>query len=431
MTLRVATALTDAVIESAAVQAVNAAPGGAAVVRRCRDVVELRAVALTSQIDVAVVDGELRGFDRDVVAALAATGVRCIAVASHGGESLLAMGVAHVVDRTLSGIDAALRGDQRAGELDGAADAAAARALLGSVHEARTGRVVAVWGPTGAPGRTTVAIELAAAVSGFSHDVLLIDADTVGPSIAQHLGLIDDTSGLAAGVRTAARGRLDAVTLAGLAVSVPSGPRVLVGLPSPDRWTELRPASVDALLQCARGTVPWTVVDIGFGVEGSDLDWVDPGAPVRYGAARATLATADVVVCVGRADPIGLTRLIRGLRRIRELAPTAHTLVVVNRIESRSQARQIGELLADEAGVTGALTLPVDDKAVGAALARASSVAELSPRSSFAAGVRDLAAEVLTFGGSYDQSGDPATRTHRRLLRSPHRRHRHSDASVV
>ncbi len=134
----------------------------------------------------------------------------------------------------------------------------------------------------------------------------------VGPSVALHLGLIDDTSGLAAAVRAASRGRLDPVDLAGLAVAVPSGPRVLVGLPSADRWAELRPASVDALLQCARATVPVTVVDIGFGVEGGDLDWADPGAPARYGAARASLAAADVVVSVGRPDAVGLVRLIHG-----------------------------------------------------------------------------------------------------------------------
>ena len=151
-----------------------------------------------------------------------------------------------------------------------------------------SGLIVAVWGPTGAPGRTTVAVELAAAIAGTGRDTLLVDADTVGPSIALHLGLIDDTSGFAAAVRAASRGRLDPVGLAGLAVAVPSGPRVLVGLPSADRWTELRPASVDALLQCARATVPVTVVDIGFGVEGGDLDWADPGAPgaLRRGASR-------------------------------------------------------------------------------------------------------------------------------------------------
>ena len=423
MTLRVATALTDAAVESAVVHAVSTSPGGATVLRRCRDIVELRAVVATAQIDVAVVDGALRGLDRDVVAALAARGVRCIAVIDHGGEELLAMGAASVVDRGLAGLEAALRG--------AGSRAAAAVPVQAPNAQGTTGSIVAVWGPTGAPGRTTVAIELSAALTRRGQDTLLIDADTVGPSVAQHLGLIDDTSGFAGAVRLAARARLEPARLAGLAVSVPSGPRVLVGLPHADRWSELRPASVDALLQCARSTVPWTVVDIGFGIEGSELDWADPGAPARYGAARATLATADVLVCIGRSDPVGLTRLIRGLPEAAELAPTAHLLVVANRVASGAQARLGQQLVVEQIGQPTAVDLPDDIPAVAGAMARGGSVFEHSPRSPFVAGVEDLALQVLRVGGSYDQSHERAARSHRRLLRSPHRRHRHSDARVV
>lgn len=423
MMLRVATALTDAVLESAVVNSIGTVPGEATVVRRCRDVVELRAVAVTRQIDVAVVDGQLRGMDRDVVAALAAAGVRCIIVADRGGDRLLEMGAAVVVDRQLSGLPAALRGD-------GVVPTAAPR-TIDPTTKAASGRVIAVWGPTGAPGRTTVAVELAAAISAGGHDTLLVDADTVGPSIALHLGLIDDTSGFAAAVRAAARGRLDPVGLAGLAVAVPSGPRVLVGLPSADRWTELRSASVDALLQCARATVPVTVVDIGFGIEGGDLDWADPGAPARYGAARATLATADVVVCVGRPDAVGLVRLIRGLPEIGDLAPTAAELVVVNRVRSRTERQRVVELLVGESGCAGVGVLPDEPRAVAAAMAAGLTVAEQCPRSALVAGAEALAAQVLGLAGSYDRSREPAARSDRGLLRRAHRRHRHRDARVV
>ncbi|MCZ3387192.1 MAG: P-loop NTPase [Actinomycetia bacterium] len=421
--LRVATALADAAAESAVVQAVNKSPARATIVRRCRDIVELRAVAATGQIDLAVVDGDLRGLDRDVVTTLAATSVRLIVVTDEDGDALRAMGASTVVDRTLVGLDAALSGDAAGAVVEPAAQ------VTGSRDEA--GRVVAVWGPTGAPGRTTVAVELATALTRRGLDTLLIDADTVGPSIAQHLGLIDDTSGLAAAVRTAARGLLDPVGLAGFAVSVPRGPRVLVGLPSADRWTELRLASVDALLRCARDTVPWTVVDVGFGVEGSGLDWADPGAPVRYGAARATLSAADVVVCVGRSDPIGLTRFIRGIPAVRDLAPTAQLMVVVNQIASGAEGRRVRALLAEELADPVAAELPADAAGVRGAMARATSVSEHSPRSPFVASIDNVAAQVLASDGSYDQSRDRATWTHRRLLRGTHRRHRHSDARVV
>jgi MinD-like ATPase involved in chromosome partitioning or flagellar assembly len=409
--LRVATALTDAILESAVVKAVTTAAGEATVVRRCRDVVELRAVAVTRQIDAAVVDGELRGMDRDVVASLAAVGVRCIAVADNGRE------------RLLTGLDAALRGS--------GAPPTVVQPSIAPPAEARSGLIVTVWGPTGAPGRTTIAVELAAVIAGAGRDTLLVDADTVGPSIALHLGLIDDTSGLAAAVRAASRGRLDPVVLAGLAVTVPAGPRVLVGLPSADRWTELRPASVDALLQCARETVPVTIVDVGFGVEGGDLDWADPGAPVRYGAARAALAAADVVVCVGRPDPVGMLRLIRGLPEIRNLAPTAAELVVVNRVRTRTEQQRVVDLLIDESGCSHVVTIPDEPRAAAAAMAGGVTIAEQVPRSALVTGVEGLAAQVLLLGGSYDQAREPATRSDRRLLRGAHRRHRHRDARVV
>jgi Flp pilus assembly CpaE family ATPase len=206
---------------------------------------------------------------------------------------------------------------------------------------------------------------------------------------------------------------------------------VLVGLPSADRWTELRPASVDALLQCARATVSVTVVDVGFGIEGGDLDWADPGAPVRYGAARATLAAADVVVCVGRPDPVGLVRLIRGLPDDRDLAPTAAELVVVNRVRSRAERQRVSQLLVDESGCADVVVLPDEPRTAASAMASGVTVGEQCPRSALVAGVESLAAQVLRLGGSYDRGREPAARSDRRLLRGPHRRHRHSDAGVV
>ena len=54
-----------------------------------------------------------------------------------------------------------------------------------------------VWGPTGAPGRTTLAIGLAAELAGSGLPTVLVDADTYGASVAQCLGLLDESSGLA------------------------------------------------------------------------------------------------------------------------------------------------------------------------------------------------------------------------------------------
>ena len=59
------------------------------------------------------------------------------------------------------------------------------------------GRVVAVWGPAGAPGRTTVAIGVADEAARLGVSTLLADADPYGGTVAQTLGLLDESAGLA------------------------------------------------------------------------------------------------------------------------------------------------------------------------------------------------------------------------------------------
>ena len=63
------------------------------------------------------------------------------------------------------------------------------------------GRIVAVWGPTGAPGRTTVAITLADELARLGCGSLLVDGDVYGGVIAAVLGLLDESPGLAAACR--------------------------------------------------------------------------------------------------------------------------------------------------------------------------------------------------------------------------------------
>src|SRR5262249_54584000 len=72
------------------------------------------------------------------------------------------------------------------------------------------GRTIAVWGPAGAPGRTTVAVSLAAALARRGLRTTLVDADPYGGSVAQHLGVLDEVSGLLSAARLTADGALEA-----------------------------------------------------------------------------------------------------------------------------------------------------------------------------------------------------------------------------
>jgi hypothetical protein len=66
----------------------------------------------------------------------------------------------------------------------------------------------------------------------------------------------------------AGRGELDAPRLWRSARrAAPGGPRVLVGLPRAELWTEIRPGTWEALLELFRVAFPVTVVDAGFCLE--------------------------------------------------------------------------------------------------------------------------------------------------------------------
>jgi hypothetical protein len=127
--------------------------------------------------------------------------------------------------------------------------------------------IIAVWGPTGAPGRTTVAVNVAVELASRGQDVLLVDADTYGGCVAQALGLLDEAPGIAAVCRAAEQGTLDLPVLARLAPVVTSGLRVLTGLPKAERWPELRSAALERVLDLARALTPIVVVDCGFCIE--------------------------------------------------------------------------------------------------------------------------------------------------------------------
>ncbi|MEO8330320.1 MAG: chromosome partitioning protein, partial [Candidatus Nanopelagicales bacterium] len=259
-----------------------------------------------------------------------------------------------------------------------------------------TGRLIAVWAPIGSPGRTSIAVGLADESARLNVSTLLADADTYGPSIAQQLGLLDDSSGVAAACRLAGHGRLDVAGVAKSAVALPSSLQVLTGIPRADRWDELRPAALDVLWQQCREVARATVVDVGFCVEHDDLSWLEPGLPSRNQATTATLAAADVVVAVTGADPVALVRFIRDVPAVKALAPTALFEVVVNRAPSGREAmREVRELLLDHLGMAQ-LTFVYDAPEPFAACRRSGlTLSEVAPRAEVRKQIRTLAASLV------------------------------------
>jgi len=439
---------------------------GVAVVRRCADLGELLSASAAGHGRAALVSADLHRLDRDALARLSAAGTAVVGVlppaalapvtAGAAAARLAALGVRHQVDAGAPGRDVASAvlaavaelADAGAGDdpapgtsawegqrtaargtpcpaapsgapapvpgpvapLTGAA-AAVPRPLTspdaapGPVPPGALGRLVAVWGAPGAPGRTSVATNLAAELALLGERVVLVDADTWSSSTAQVLGLLDETAGVAAACRAAAAGTLTPGRLLELAPAVLPGLAVLTGLPRAERWHELGAAALEELWGVCRATAGWTVVDVAHPLEQDEELVLDTAAPRRNAATTTALAAADVVLVVGQADPVGLQRLVRALGDLAEAQPRAaqRRRVVVTRVRAsavgRDPAAQVAEALASYAGVVDAVLVPDDRPACDAALLGGRTLAEAAPGSPARAALAALAGQLAAAAG--------------------------------
>jgi Flp pilus assembly CpaE family ATPase len=410
-TLQVVTAVTGAAWEAPLVGALDGADHGVVVVRRCVDVPDLLAAAATGTAQAALLSAELRRLDAEAVARLEAAGVAVVGLVEPGDQAsadrLLRIGVVRVLpaDAAPAVIAQALR-EAVAGVPVTGHDIADPRSALPAHGEQEpptgsdvgAGRVIAVWGPTGAPGRTTVAVGLADEAARLGVRSLLVDADVYGGVVAQVLGLLDESPGLAGAARLAAGGTLDAAGLARLSWTVRPHLGVLTGLARADRWPELRPRAVTAVLDEARRAAELVVVDCSFCLEEDEELSFDTAAPRRNGATLAVLESADTVLCVSGADPVALQRTIRALGELAEVLPDVEPLLVVNQVRRGPVAGrpevEIGAALERFVGREVGTFLPADRRATDAALAEGRTLAEVAAGSPLRTGLVDLAARL-------------------------------------
>lgn len=392
--------------------------------RLCADLADLLASAATGQGRCVLLSAELPGLDRDAVLRLAASGVATVGLVAPGDERaerwLRQLGLRHVLPAGSPAQELAAAVRHAVAVLTaipgGYADPAAALHALQApaldvVGEPGHGRVVAVWGPTGAPGRTTVAINLAGELAQLGWPTLLADVDVYGGAVAPSLGLLDEASGLAAACRLANTGALDVPGLAGLTQPLSPTLRVLTGISRAQRWAELRTGSLQVVLDLARTHAAVTVADCGFSLERDEELSYDTLAPRRNGATLAVLEQADLVLAVGSADPVGMQRLVRGLDDLREAVPATRVAVLVNRLRSGAvpgdAEAEVRTVLARYAGVERVTVVPVDLPALDAAVAAGRPLAQAAPDSPARLALRDFAAGLV---------GSRAPERRRRLL---------------
>ena len=338
--------------------------------RRCLDVAEL--LALSGLCDVAVVSTDMAGLDADAVLTLQRDGVRVLGV---GPEER-----GHHLGISTTTVPGEIESHLREPEDVAASDA--------------SGRLLAVWGPHGAPGRSVLAASVASAWAQSGQQVTLVDADPRGGAQAQMFAILDEVSGLVAACRSANHGDLAASSEH--AVTIEPGLHLLTGVTRAAMWEQVREGPFQIVLRTVIQASDAVVVDLGPGL--------DPQT-------HHVLGTADQVLVVGRADPVGLARLVRALHELASVRSVALTppVVVINHLRSTSvwSERDVRDAVERLAGVRPDVFVPADFKTLDTAALRGKVPAQIASGSPFVAAVETLLDRLSPVGAGASQ---PAAR---------------------
>lgn len=200
-------------------------------------------------------------------------------------------------------------------------------------------QVIALTSPHGSTGKTTVAMNLALELASEKFQVLLIDADLKGPSVANYFCLSELPAGLAGAFRLASQNRFDKTQLERLSIQVPkSSLTILPGVVS-EQSSELTREIVGAIIETAKSNFDFVVIDLGS---------LEPKREL-FDITREIVLMADQVLLVALADPIGIFRLLRLEPQV--LALTENPKLIVNRLRNTVITQAKSEIKATLAGL--------------------------------------------------------------------------------
>src|SRR5690625_4148369 len=349
------------------------------VARRCADAAEVLSAALAGVGDAAVVDAYL-GVERSFVLRLRKAGVTAIVVAArHERAAFEDMG-AHVLRRDCQDLLASLL-MLLADEETKAPETAEPGSLREPTPEEEPGQadaLIAVLSGWGSPGRTTLAVNLAAELAARGGSPLLIDADLWGASVKQNLGLDPDGTGLAAALRAVERGTFDSDGLLRL-TEERGGIRVLGGLNKSERWREVSGVALESFWDVVRTWPGYVIIDGPVRLPAGDEDVVGSFGPAPNDMWNSIWAAATDVCLVGSADTVGIHRFVNFYLDLED--PPRH--IAINRVRASAAgpgAREaIREPLTRFAGISDPILVPEDDQVDRAVLA-ASPLSTTAPR---------------------------------------------------
>ena len=332
--LRLALALGDQEREQRLRPALDADPE-LVVAAQCLAADQLLAVVQARQVDAVLLAWGLHRLSEDVVAQLDRSGLPWVLLApAEDFERWQARrGVVLPLDADAAtvraGIKAAMRGDRLLVQRE---RPRTEPSIPGPRQELQNSEfsVIAIAGGHGSPGRTTLAINLAAALGAVA-PTILVDADLSSPSVLAYLD--SDPSRnictLAHAVRESAHawGRALRDELQPLSTRSPAA-QVLCGLPKPEMRSGISAGFIERLVAELAGHSRYVVLDVG-----AELLGIESAPSVH----RAALASAHHVLLVASAELVGLWQARTELAQLeRQLQLDRDRLsLVLNRYDAR------------------------------------------------------------------------------------------------
>lgn len=196
--------------------------------------------------------------------------------------------------------------------------------------ERQTGGILAIAGGAGSPGRTTLAVNLAAAL-GAAAPTVLVELDLCSSAAAAYLDADPSRN-----VCTLAHAVRDDPRLWGPALGDELQPLgsgsphavLLCGPPKREMRASLGPMLAERLLDELTQRFRWVIVDIGAELVGIEA------APATH---RAALARAEQVMLIGAADFVGVWHARTALEHLERLVgiERSRVQVILNRYDGR------------------------------------------------------------------------------------------------
>ena len=235
--------------------------------------------------------------------------------------------------------------------------------------------LVAVLGPKGGVGKTTVSVNLATDLAARGHRTLIVDLDLQFGDVGVVLGIEPERTIYDLAV---APGKLDAERLHGFLAESGDGVHALLAPVRPDQAEAITTDRLEHVLRVARGEFDVVVVDT---------------PPAFTATTIVAVDQADVVVMVGALDLPGLKNMKVGLETLDLMGVAAGRVVpVLNRADSK-----VGLLQTD---VRTVLSRPPEvlvpsDRAVPRSVNAARPLVASDPKSAPARSLRTLGDRVV------------------------------------